>query len=770
MIKKDRKQNLLQSILILLYSFFATEIYAQTLPLPYEIVNASDYGDDEIYVGLVGKIDGTDVWIDMATGDINEMSVSDNTLLGPINNGNQGPGGDGKYADCFTLLSNIPDKTIDIPLIYAVRIFISFKSPLYLYFFGDGGGYSAPSLSNDSDPNLGLSYELIELTYGDNGLWTNTTRVDAYQYPMGLEVWGTDGFYKRVGELLDHSAILAQWSSRVGEAFQGSLDEEMGIILNPSKSTSFQVGEAYNDYFSDYVDAVWSRYEDEDMYLSIGEAGTWVGRVSNDQFIFTNQDDGTVGMISAKPNTLEILEASGVLAEDVESTEDIYADQNIQKHFSAAFNRGAIDLNAATGELLEWSDLSSYFGDNTHNEYVAFWHSDDISFEGETYAFAYDDVFDYSSTIQSTVPEKVKITIGGFVNDPYVGPESITVSTDEISLSSDETVQLSAFLLPTDVHNSAIIWQSSDTAVATVTDGLVTAIATGTALITASSYDSSVSATISVEVNGGDYSNDTTFRIEAEEYSTMSGIQTEATNDTGGGLNVGWIDSGDYMEYDLTIATAGSYIIAFRVASIADGSAVNVQVDGTTLLSTDFEITGGWGNWETQTDTITLPAGDVTLRLLATGANWNINWIELTLVDEGEEVETPITTTFKIQAEDYVSMSGIATQTTSDIDGDMNVGWIDAGDYMNYQVSLDEAGTYTLNYRVASVPGAALVDFIVDGSTLDTMNIDATGGWQVWETLTTEVELSAGEHSIMILSTANSWNFNWFELVFDSVL
>ena len=55
-------------------------------------------------------------------------------------------------------------------------------------------------------------------------------------------------------------------------------------------------------------------------------------------------------MISDKPNTLEILEASGVLAEDVESTVDIYADQNIQKHFSAAFNRGAINLDAPEGE------------------------------------------------------------------------------------------------------------------------------------------------------------------------------------------------------------------------------------------------------------------------------------------------------------------------------------------------------------------------------------------------------------------------------------
>lgn len=627
----SQSKILIQTLLFLLCSFFINKVYAQVLPLPYVINNLSEFDDDQIYVAVVGKVDGTDVWIDMETGDINAMAVTDNTLQGPVYNGNNGPGGDGKYADTFTLLSNIPDKTINIPHIYAVRIFISFKSPLYLYFFGDGGGYSAPSLSNDSDPNLNIKYELVELTYGDNGLWTNTTRVDAYQYPMGLEVWGEDGFYKRVGEILSHEDIIEQWKIRVGAAFQASLDQGLGIILNPSKSSSFQEGQEYNGYFSNYVDAVWSRYEDEDMSLSIGEAGVWLGRVTNDQFIFTNQDDGTIGMISAKPNTLEILEASGVLAEDVESTESIYADQNIQKHFSAAFNRGAIDINAATGELLEWSDPDTYFGENTHNEYVAFWHSEDISFEGETYAFAYDDVFDYSSTIQSTEPEKVKITIGGFVNDAYVAAESIQLSGDELSLVNDQTVQLTATLLPTDVDNTAVVWKSSDSTVVTVSNGLISAVSTGTAVITVTSYDGTVSASATIEVNGGGYSNATTVRIEAEDYSLMSGIQTQTTSDNNGDLNVGWIDIGDYIEYQLTIPTAGTYTIAYRISSIDDQGAVEVNVNGVSTLTTDLDSTQGWDNWETKIDTITLPAGDITLRLVATGINWNINWIDLTL-------------------------------------------------------------------------------------------------------------------------------------------
>ena len=39
-----------------------------------------------------------------------------------------------------------------------------------------------------------------------------------------------------------------------------------------------------------------------------------------------------------------------------------------------------------------------------------------ISFESQTYAFAYDDVFDQSSTIQANRLEKTRITVGGFYN------------------------------------------------------------------------------------------------------------------------------------------------------------------------------------------------------------------------------------------------------------------------------------------------------------------------------------------------------------------
>src|SRR6187401_766662 len=159
-------------------SLLSTLAYSQAT-VPFTLVNRSNPAivDANIFVALVGEQPaGYHVWIDLKTGQVRPMSVSDNTVAGPTPNGNMGPGGNGRYANCFTRLSEIPNKIINIPGIAGCRILISFNSQLFLYFFGPTGGYSAPNLANPNDPNQGIRFEMIELTNAANGLWANTTR------------------------------------------------------------------------------------------------------------------------------------------------------------------------------------------------------------------------------------------------------------------------------------------------------------------------------------------------------------------------------------------------------------------------------------------------------------------------------------------------------------------------------------------------------------------------------------------------------------------
>ena len=119
-------------------------------------------------------------------------------------------------------------------------------------------------------------------------------------------------------------------------------------------------------------------------------------------------------------------------------------------------------------------------------------------------------------------------------------------------------------------------------------------------------------------------------KIEAESYTAMNGIQTETTSDTGGGLNVGWIHVGDWLDYSVNVQSAGTYTVEYRVASNAATGQLQLRSGSTTLSTTAVPNTGGWQNWQTVTASVTLNAGQQTLRVYASGYDFNINWINFT--------------------------------------------------------------------------------------------------------------------------------------------
>ena len=93
------------------------------------------------------------------------------------------------------------------------------------------------------------------------------------------------------------------------------------------------------------------------------------------------------------------------------------------------------------------------------------------------------------------------------VIDPSKIPvSSITLDKSALSLEAMETYQLTASVSPANAANKALIWTSSNEAVATVdSNGQVTAVAKGTATITATAadgYGASANCTVTVTNNG----------------------------------------------------------------------------------------------------------------------------------------------------------------------------------------------------------------------------------------------------------------------------
>jgi hypothetical protein len=119
-------------------------------------------------------------------------------------------------------------------------------------------------------------------------------------------------------------------------------------------------------------------------------------------------------------------------------------------------------------------------------------------------------------------------------------------------------------------------------------------------------------------------------KIEAENYYLQSGIQTEQTGDTGGGLNVGWIDTGDWLEYAIENNTAEtSYEITFRIASPNSGRSLDYYLDNTRIGGVSVPNTGGWQTWQSVVGELTAGQGKHYFKVVATTGGFNINYYDI---------------------------------------------------------------------------------------------------------------------------------------------
>jgi uncharacterized delta-60 repeat protein len=251
-------------------------------------------------------------------------------------------------------------------------------------------------------------------------------------------------------------------------------------------------------------------------------------------------------------------------------------------------------------------------------------------------------------------------------------------------------------------------------------------------------------------------------KIEAEHWTTMSGVQTEVTSDAGGGLNVGWIDYGDYIDYNIEVTTAGYYRVETRVASPNPNALFASGKYSENNFSTNFKDvpnTGSYQSWTTVSQMIALQPGKQTFRIKSYGGAFNINWINFT------QVPFLVNIPAKIEAEHYSNSFGIQTEETSDAGGGMNVGWIDHGDMIGYGINVPQSGTYNISFRLATPnPNANFIYFINNFQNTKRYNLSPTGGWQNWTTVTIPYYLEAGPQWFTIVSQGGGgFNVNWIE-------
>lgn len=90
------------------------------------------------------------------------------------------------------------------------------------------------------------------------------------------------------------------------------------------------------------------------------------------------------------------------------------------------------------------------------------------------------------------------------VIDEIINVTSLTLSESSLNLVKGDTYNLTFSILPQDATNKTVTWNTSNPLVATIEDGLITAVGIGNAKVTASANDDSgLSATCDIIVTGG---------------------------------------------------------------------------------------------------------------------------------------------------------------------------------------------------------------------------------------------------------------------------
>jgi hypothetical protein len=112
----------------------------------------------------------------------------------------------------------------------------------------------------------------------------------------------------------------------------------------------------------------------------------------------------------------------------------------------------------------------------------------------------------------------------------------------------------------------------------------------------------------------------------ADSYRS-DGVDIEACTDSGCGYDLGWTSGGQWFRYEVSVASAGSYTVSFRVAapSAVSGAFHIADASGNNLTgAVSIPATGGWQAWTTVTTTVQLPAGQQTLAVDQDTGGWNL--------------------------------------------------------------------------------------------------------------------------------------------------
>ncbi|EED22743.1 conserved hypothetical protein [Talaromyces stipitatus ATCC 10500] len=284
--------------------------------------------------------------------------------------------------------------TVTIPSDFSSgRIWVSINS-LTFYAVLDNNGAATliePSVTDTTDLNSLVHWGFVELSYtAETGLFVNLSYVDFVGLALGISLESEDGSIQEAlgipaAAVTDICNRLRRQASSSGQPWDQLCvnDSNGGIlrVLSPKSYISLHPS-AFQDYYSEYVDEVWSTYSRRPLTVNSQTSAADIFGCSTGPF-------------------------------NIDTTTDNNIHVAIVPRLCAALHRATLLLKG--GDFQPGLDPAFYYMTDPSNVYSNLVH--DLELDGKGYAFPYDDVgpsgADQSGLIASQAPKSLIITVGG---------------------------------------------------------------------------------------------------------------------------------------------------------------------------------------------------------------------------------------------------------------------------------------------------------------------------------------------------------------------